>query len=67
MHRDSAYSWYVVGVLTFVYMTAFVDRQILSLLVGPIKRSLGVSDTEMGLLQGLAFAVFYTLLGMPIG
>jgi MFS family permease len=64
---SSAYAWYVVAVLTFVYMTAFVDRQIVSLLVGPIKQTLGVTDTQMGLLQGLAFGIFYTLLGVPIG
>jgi MFS family permease len=49
------------------YALSFVDRQILSLLVGPIKRDLAVSDTRIGLLQGLAFAVFYTLAGLPIG
>src|SRR5262249_39725930 len=42
-------------------------RQILSLLVGPIQKDLGISDTRIGLLQGLAFAVFYTLLGLPMG
>jgi len=48
-------------------MLSFVDRQILSLLVGPIKRDLVISDTRVGLLQGLAFALFYTLAGLPIG
>lgn len=48
-------------------MLSFVDRQILSLLVGPIKRDLLISDTRVGLLQGLAFALFYTLAGLPIG
>jgi len=46
---------------------SFVDRQILSLLVGPIKHDLAISDTRIGLLQGLAFALFYTLLGLPMG
>lgn len=49
-----------------VYMVAFVDRQILSLLVEPIKRDFGVSDTQVGLLAGFAFAIFYTVLGVPI-
>jgi MFS family permease len=49
-----------------VYMVAFVDRQILSLLVEPIKRDFGASDTQIGLLAGFAFAIFYTLLGVPI-
>ncbi len=61
------YSWYVVFVLMVCYTLSFIDRQILSLLVGPIKRDLGISDTRIGLLQGLAFALFYTILGLPLG
>jgi len=49
------------------YTLSFVDRQILSLLVGPIKHDLRISDTEMGLMLGFAFAVFYTFAGLPIG
>src|ERR1700734_2488400 len=48
-------------------MRAFVDRPILSLLVGSIKRDLGISDTRIGLLQGLSFALFYTVMGLPLG
>jgi MFS family permease len=74
-HKDKAgkpypkpiYAWYVVGVLVVAYTFSFIDRQILSLLVGPIKRDLGISDTEMSLLQGFAFAVFYCIAGLPIG
>lgn len=61
------YAWYVVGVLTLANASAFIDRQILGLLVAPIRRDLGISDTQMGVLYGLAFAVFYTLLGIPLG
>ena len=61
------YAWFVLLVLTLMYMLSFVDRQILSLLVPSIKRDLGVSDTQIGLLQGLAFALFYTFMGLPIG
>jgi len=60
------YAWYVVAVLMFAFMVAFVDRQILSLLVQPIKRDLGVSDTQISLLAGFAFAIFYSVLGVPI-
>ena len=60
------YAWYVVAVMTLAYVSAFVDRQILSLLVPPIKRDLGISDTQMSFLIGLAFSVFFTLLGLPI-
>ncbi len=61
-----AYSWYVVVILTLTYTVSFVDRQIMALMVGPIRRDLQISDFQMSLLLGLAFAVFYTLLGIPI-
>jgi MFS family permease len=61
------YAWYVVIVLMTCYTLSFIDRQILSLLVGPIKQQLHISDTRIGMLQGLAFALFYTLLGLPVG
>ena len=61
------YAWYVVAVLTLANTSAFVDRQILGLLVGPIRRDLGISDAQMGILYGLAFALCYTLLGIPLG
>jgi MFS family permease len=61
------YAWYVVFVLMACYTLSFTDRQVLSLLVGPIKRDLEVSDTRIGLLQSLAFALFYALMGLPLG
>lgn len=61
------YAWYVVIILFLAYTVSFVDRQILTLLVGPIKRDLGISDTQISLLIGLSFALFYTLMGLPIG
>lgn len=64
---STRYAWWVVIALTGVYTLSFVDRTILSLLVPSIKRDLGVSDTQIGLLQGLAFSLFYTLMGLPIG
>jgi len=63
----ASYSWYVVGILTIAYVFSFIDRQILNLLVGPIRRDLQISDTEMSLLMGFSFAVFYTFFGMPLG
>ena len=56
----------VLGVLFVVYVFNFIDRQILSILIGPIQKDLGVSDTAMGLLSGFTFAIFYTLAGIPI-
>lgn len=61
------YARYVLVILMVCYTLSFIDRQILSLLVGSIKRDLGISDTRIGLLQGLAFGLFYTILGMPLG
>src|SRR5579863_5184324 len=61
------YAWYVVGVLTLAYVFSFIDRQILSLLVGPIQSDMGIGDKQMGLLMGLTFAIFYTLFGIPLG
>src|SRR5262245_50635251 len=66
-YPSSAYAWYVVGVLTFVYIFSFIDRQILNLLVRPIRRDLGISDFQMSLLMGTMFAAFYTIFGIPLG
>ena len=63
---STGYAWYVVAVLTLANVSAYVDRQILTLLVRPIKRDLVLSDSEVSLLGGLSFALFYTLLGFPI-
>ena len=60
------YARYVLAVLFLVYVFNFIDRQILSILLDPIKEELGASDTQMGFLTGLAFAVFYTGFGIPI-
>ncbi|MGI9330496.1 MAG: spinster family MFS transporter [Gammaproteobacteria bacterium] len=53
--------------MTIAYVFSFIDRTILALLVDPIKADLGLSDTQIGLLGGFAFAIFYTLMGLPIG
>jgi MFS family permease len=60
-------AWYLVFTLLIFYIFSFIDRQIISLMVGPLKRDMGVSDTYIGLLQGPTFAIFYTLCGIPIG
>lgn len=58
---------YLVAVLFFVNLVAYLDRQILSLLVDPIKQSLGLSDTMIGTLQGLAFVLTYSIGGLFLG
>ncbi len=65
--KAGPYSWYVVFVLIVAYTFSFIDRQILTLLVGPIRETLKISDTQISLLHGLAFALFYSILGIPIG
>jgi len=57
---------YALSVLIVVYTFNFIDRQILSILMEPIKLDLGLSDTQLGLLSGFAFAAFYATLGIPI-
>lgn len=66
-YPPQSYAWYVVAVLTVVYIFSFIDRQILNLLVGPIRRDLGISDTQMSWLMGTSFAVFYTFFGILLG
>ncbi|WP_295864902.1 MFS transporter [uncultured Xanthomonas sp.] len=61
------YAWYVTIVLLLAYTLSFVDRQILGLLVQPIKRDLQLSDSAFSLVHGFAFAVFYTLIGVMLG
>jgi MFS family permease len=60
------YRSYVLVVLVIVYTFNFIDRQIVGILAVPIKAELHLSDSQLGLMGGLAFAVFYTLLGIPI-
>jgi MFS family permease len=62
-----AYARYVLGVLTLVSIFSFLDRQVLNLLVGPIRKDLHISDTQISLLIGIAFAAFYVTLGIPLG
>ena len=59
-------SWYMVLVLMLAYTFSFIDRQILNLLVGPIRSDMHISDFQMSLLMGTAFGVFYAVMGIPI-
>ena len=56
-----------LALLALVYIFSFIDRQVLSILLEPIKHEFGASDTQMGLLTGLAFGLIYALLGIPVG
>ena len=61
-----AYRNYAMGVLLLIYIVNFVDRQVVNILAEPIKRELGLLDWQLGAMSGLAFALFYTVLGLPI-
>lgn len=61
------YAWYAVGLLILAYTLSFIDRQALTLMVDPIRETLDISDTQLSLLHGFAFALFYTIMGIPIG
>jgi MFS family permease len=65
--RTDAYAWWVVAVLCAVTVFAFVDRQIINLLVEPMKRDLGITDVQVSLLQGVAFGLTHALLAVPLG
>ncbi|QXH69441.1 spinster family MFS transporter [Pseudomonas asgharzadehiana] len=67
IYPSKARAWGTVTILMMAYVLSFVDRQILNLLVGPIRRDLMISDTQMSLLMGLSFALFYTVCGIPLG
>ncbi|RME63394.1 MAG: MFS transporter, partial [Alphaproteobacteria bacterium] len=60
------HAWLMVLVLCLAQTASFIDRMILSLLVGPIRTGLGISDTGMSLLHGFGFAIFYSVMGLPI-
>lgn len=57
---------YALGVLLLAYVFSIMDRQILTLLVGPIQQSLHINDSWMGMLHGFTFAAFYSVVGLPI-
>ncbi len=63
---SAGYKNYVLALLVVVYVFNFVDRTILSILLEPIKAEFDLSDTQLGFLSGLAFALFYTFMGIPI-
>src|SRR5580700_10753063 len=65
-YPPASYAWYVVGVLVLATVLSYTDRQILSLLVDPMRRDLRISDTQMGLLMGSAFAFVYGIAGITL-
>jgi MFS family permease len=66
-YPSRGYAWTVVAILVATAVLSYTDRQVLSLLVDPIRADLGISDTEVSLLLGTAFAVVYGVAGLPLG
>lgn len=64
--KSASYRKYVLAMLVIVYIFNFLDRQIVTILAEPIKVDLGLNDTQIGLMTGLAFALFYSVLGIPL-
>jgi MFS family permease len=60
-------AWVTLAVLVTAYIISLVDRQVMALMVAPIRQSLQIDDVQIGLLQGFSFALFYCLLGLPLG
>lgn len=60
-------AWYTLAILTIAAVLSYIDRQLMSLMIVPIQRDLGLSDVQIGLVQGLGFGLFYALFGLPIG
>ena len=67
MARRTDQSRYLLAVLFVLYMLSFLDRQVIALMVDPIRADLDISDFEFSLLHGFAFSIFYTLFGVPLG
>ena len=63
---SAGYRYYVLAILVFVYMLNFVDRQIIGILAAPLKEEFGMSDSQFGLLGGIAFASVYSTLAIPL-
>jgi MFS family permease len=66
VYPSAGVAWYSVSVLMLMYIFSFIDRQIIALLIGPMERDMHLSDTQVGLMGGLGFALLYTFLGLPI-
>ncbi|WP_419814506.1 MFS transporter [Glacieibacterium sp.] len=61
------YAWFVVACLTLAYALAILDRVSIGLLITPLQAALKINDTQFGLLQGMAFSICYSVLGLPLG
>jgi predicted MFS family arabinose efflux permease len=65
--KAPASSWYALAILTLIYSCHFLDRSMISIIVEPVRREFGLSDSEIGLLTGLAYGATFALAGIPLG
>ncbi|WP_326523007.1 MFS transporter [Sphingomonas sp.] len=65
--RAGLYAWYVATLLSLAHLISFVDRFVMSLVLEPVKADLGISDAQLGLLQGTSFVILYTVATVPLG
>lgn len=65
--KPDARAWFTLGMLCFVYVLNFLDRQLLAILAKPIQDTLHVTDSQLGLIGGLYFAMFYCFIAIPVG
>src|SRR5210317_213929 len=66
-YPKAGYAWYVVFILYLTYTLSFVDRAIINYLVEPIRADLLINDFQFSLIQGMAFTVTYSIMGIPLG
>ena len=66
-YPSSGQANYLLGLMFLAYVVSFIDRQVLGVLVGPIKADLDLSDFQFSLLQGAAFAILYSVMAIPLG
>lgn len=64
---QAAIAWFTVIILLLMAVLSYLDRIIIALLVTPIRQTLGITDFQLGLIQGMGFGIFYALFGLPIG
>jgi MFS family permease len=64
---SSPYAWLVLGLLTLIYISSFVDRQIIAVLAPKIQQELSLSNLQVGVLYGTAFSLIYAICGIPMG
>ncbi len=67
LDRSTPRSWYALAVLLFLYVLSLMDRQIIALMITPLRRDLGLTDVQVGLLEGFAFVIMYTMAAIPLG